>query len=120
MTTTTAANLKQDILSTLRIEITQIIQQDIQPLKQDLQSLQHTVQNNTEQHIHNMKLFQENLATSHEQFKQQMNHISNQFQAQLKAQQQQFDAQFRALFAHFSSHFPMLQPPSLTNEGGMH
>ncbi len=120
MTMTTAANLKQDILSALRIEITQIIQQDIQPLKQDLQSLQHTVQNTTEQHTNDMKLFQANLATSHEQFKQQMNHISDQFQAQLKAQQQQFDTQFRALFAHFSSHFPTPQPPSSTNEGGMH
>jgi len=120
MTTTTAANLKQDILTTLRTKITQLIRQDLQPLQTDLQSLQQMVKNNTEQHIQDMKTFQANLSTSHEQFKQQMNHISDQFQAQLKVQQQQFDAQFRALFTHFSSHFPMSPPPSSNAEGGMH
>jgi len=119
MTTMTNVNLKQEILSTLHSELTQLIKQDLQPIQADIQSLQNTIQMQAEQQHTKMQTFNSNLSTSHEHFKQQMAQISDQFQEQLRAQQQQFDAQIQALFVHLSSHYPPSAPPS-TAEGGMH
>jgi len=68
MTTMTNVNLKQEILSTLHSELTQLIKQDLQLIQADIQTIQNTIQMQAEQQHTKMQTFNSNLSTSHEHF----------------------------------------------------
>jgi len=114
-TTTTTNNLTTDILNTLRAEVQQLIQHDIQPLKHEIQTIHQTITTFTDRTANDFQQFHQKLEASQAAFNNQMAQLAS----AMKAQQDYYDAQMRNFFAHFNPQPPAQSPPS-TSEGGMH
>jgi len=100
-TISTVANLKHEIMASLRQEITQIIQTDVQSIQTEIHTIQQNIAHTNDQTKHNMKNFHQQLSESQAIFQQQMNDMNRNFQHQMQIQQAQMTAFF--------------QPPTIPN-----
>jgi len=115
-TISTVANLKHEIMTTLRQEIAQLIQTDVHQIQTDITSIQQTITSNNDQTKHDMMNFHQQLADSQALFQQQMSDMNRAFQHQMQVQQ----AQMAAFFQQFATTQPSSKPPPSSTGGGTH
>jgi len=115
-TISTIAQLKQEVMATLRQELTQIIQNDVQQLQNDFTHLQQSITSATDKTTTDIQTIQQQLAASNEQFQLQMREMNRNFQMQMQAQH----AQMTAFFQQFNQPNNQQQPPPSSSGGGAH
>jgi len=114
-TVSTIMNMKQELLTTLRQEITQLVKADLTPITTDLQEIKQTITSNAEAQQRQHSSLQATTKSNHDQFQTQLTDLNQQFHHHLKVQQAQMNA-FFTQFAHYTKQF---QPPSAMDEGGI-
>jgi len=114
-TIATIAQLQQEVLATLRQELTQTIQTDIHQLQQDFNNFKQAITGSNEKMHNDIQNFQQQLTTSNEHFQHQMSEMAKNFQFQMQMQQ----AQMNAFFQQFNQTNPS-QPPPAQSGGGTH
>jgi len=114
-TVSTITNMKQELLTTLRQEFTQLVKADLTPIMTKLQEIKQTITSNAEAQQCQHSSLQAITRSNHDQFQAQLTDLNQQFHHQLKAQQ----AQMNAFFTQFAQYTKQYQPPSAMDEGGM-
>jgi len=114
-TTATHQNLTSELLTTLRAEVKQLIQQDLQPIQHELKNLHQTLTSATDKTNSDLQQFHQKLEANQASFNNQLAQLAS----AMKAQQDYYDNQMRNLFAHLSSLTSVQSPPSQNLEGGM-
>jgi len=115
-TMATNHNLTSELLTTLRAEVKQLIQHNLQPLQHEIKSLHQMLTSFTDRTTNNLQQFNQKIEASQASFNNQMAQLA----AAMKEQQDYYDTQMCNLFAHLSPLTSAPSPPSQTPEGGMH
>ncbi len=119
-TTTTHLNLQTKILNTLRSEVKQMITTDLQPIQNELRTLNQNLATFTTKTTNEFQNIHQQLTANQDHFQKQMEQLATWLQEQ-QEHQAQFERQMQETFLCFSQFIPTLNSPSLSmDEEGMH
>jgi len=117
-TTTTNLNLQNKILTTIRAEVHQMIINDLQPLQNEIKTMNTTVTTLASKTTIEFQNIHTQLNSNQEQFQQQMDLLATRLLEQ-QEHQVRFKHQMQDMFLCFSHLIPALNQPSSMDEEGM-
>jgi len=117
-TTTTHLNLQAEILTTIRAEVWQLIQTNLQLLQNELKTMTQTVTTLANKTTTEFQNIHQQLTANQDHFQQQMDLLATCLKEQ-QEHQAHFENQMQAMFLRFSQLLPALNSPSSMDEEGM-